>query len=615
MDFKFDPSDPKFEYIDTIDKANSALEKLEAEKIIGVDVEATSLDPYNGLLLMIQVASPSISYIFDARKLDLRNFKRFKDLLENKESIKILHNGKFDYKYIKVHTGISLDNIFDTMLTEAILNSGLGKAYYSLKSLAVDYLNYTLEKDTRKTFEVATSSSIFTDSQLKYAAIDTLIMFPIFEKQLKKLKKDNLINIAKLEFATTRVVAEMELTGIYINSAKWRDIISNLQSKRDMFAAQFQEAVRPFYNATTVDLFGNVSDMINVNSQVQLMDLFNNKLKLNIPSTGDAILSNVPHPVARILRDYRTYEKLVSAFGDSLLQKINPKTGRVHPEFNQMGTATGRFSCNSPNLQQIPRNSEEAPFRQCINPRPGYKLVVADYSAFEMRILAELSGDVKMVKALNEGLDIHSYTASLMFNKEYTEDFKKLYPDLRQIAKPIGFGLMYGMGPMGLANRLGLETGKTVTKEEGEDYMNRYFSSYPSVRDFLDKTAKTAVRNGWSITPAGRKRWYTKPEKSDPDFRKKVSQIEREAKNHPIQGTNADAVKYALVYIHERLKKEGIDGAITHTVHDEIVTEVREDQAQDWSLIQSDEMVRAAKLFIKKVKVISEPFVSDVWEH
>ena len=297
------------------------------------------------------------------------------------------------------------------------------------------------------------------------------------------------------------------------------------------------------------------------------------------------------------------------------MEKINKKTGRVHPEFNQMGTATGRFSCNNPNLQQIPRNSEEAPFRLCINPRPGYKLVVADYSAFEMRILAELSKDEKMVHALNEGLDIHSYTASLMFNKEYTPDFKKKYPDLRQIAKPIGFGLMYGMGPMGLANRLYMETGKPVSKEEGEDYMNRYFSSYPSVRDFLDKTAKAAVRNGWSITPAGRKRWYNKPEKDDPEYRKKVSSIEREAKNHPIQGTNADAVKFALVYISEKLKENKIDGGITHTVHDEIVTEIREDQAEDWSKIQSDEMVRAAQLFIKHVKVISEPFVSDVWEH
>jgi DNA polymerase-1 len=160
-----------------------------------------------------------------------------------------------------------------------------------------------------------------------------------------------------------------------------------------------------------------------------------------------------------------------------------------------------------------------------------------------------------------------------------------------------------------------MEMGRTVTKEEGSDYINKYFASYPSVKSFLERTSKQAVRNGWSITPAGRKRWYKKPEAGDPEFDKRIGQIEREAKNHPIQGTNADAVKYALVFISERLRKEGIDGAITHTVHDEIVTEIREDQAEAWSKIQSEEMVRAGKLFIKKVSVVSDPFVSDVWEH
>jgi len=226
-----------------------------------------------------------------------------------------------------------------------------------------------------------------------------------------------------------------------------------------------------------------------------------------------------------------------------------------------------------------------------------------------MRILADLSGDEKMIKALREGLDIHSYTASLMFGKPYTADFKKKYPDLRQIAKPIGFGLMYGMGPTGLAGRL------DVSPEMGKDYMEKYFASYPSVRKFLDTQAKTAVTKGWSATPGGRKRWYKRPEKSDPEYRRKMSNIQRQAKNHPIQGTNADAIKYALVFLHERLAKEGVDGAITHTVHDEVVCEVREDQAEDWAKIQSDEMVRAGELFIKEVPVISDPFVGDVWEH
>ncbi len=615
MELKFDQKNPKYEYVVDMEQAAKVLDILEKTKVVGIDVECTSLDPYSSTLLTVQIGTEDTSYIFDARKLDLKNFQRFKDFLENTAILKIFQNGKFDYKQIKINIGASVTNMYDTMLAEVVLNSGIGKAYYSLKELSRKYLQLDLKKDVRGTFEGVTQNKSLTEDQLKYSALDTLVMFPIFDQQLEALKKENLINIAKLEFAATRVVGEMELAGIYINEAKWRDIMKGLSEKRNILAKQFQDAIRPYYSQNMVDLFGNQSDVINMNSQQQLMDLLNNRLYLNLPSTGDPILQAVDHPIVKLLREYRGYEKLLSAFGESLLAKINPKTHRLHPEFNQLGTATGRFSCNNPNLQQIPRNSEEAPFRECINPAPGYKLVTADYSSFEMRILAELSGDKKMIDALNQGLDIHSYTASLMFNVPYSDDFKKKYPELRQIAKPIGFGLMYGMGPVGLALRIATETGKQVTKEQGEDYINKYFSSYPSVKDFLNRIAREAVQKGYSLTPAGRKRWYQKPEKNDPEYRKKASRIEREAKNHPIQGTNADAIKYALVNLYERFKTEGIDGHLTHTVHDEIVSEVREDQAEAWAAIQSEEMVKAAQLFIKKVSVRSDPFVGDVWEH
>ncbi len=614
MEFKFDLKDPKYEYITDIDGLNRAVEILEKQRVIAVDVESTSLDPFTGTLLMIQISSEDTCYVFDTRSQNLGEIERFKNLLENSSIVKLLHNGKFDYKFIKTKTKIEVVNIFDTMLAELVLTAGLGGRYFKLTDLAKQYCDIDLDKAIRSSFYNMSPNSRFTEEQLKYGALDTLVLFPIFEEQLKRLQKENLLDIAKLEFATTRAVGNMELTGIYLDKEKWRNILVDLAIKRDAYLKEFQDAVRPMFNISTTDLFGNITDAININSQVQLMDLFNNKLKLNLPSTGDAILNNVSHPVAKMLRNYRKYEKLLSAFGEGLLEKINPVTGRLHPEFNQLGTATGRFSCNNPNLQQIPRNSKEAPFRTCFNPRPGYKLVTADYSSFEMRILAELSQDAKMVKALNEGLDIHSYTASLMFNKEYSADFKSKYPDLRQIAKPIGFGLMYGMGSMGLANSLEME-GVSVTKEVAQDYMDKYFASYPSVKKYLDSMADSAVKKGYSKTPAGRKRWYHKPEKDDPEFKRKVSQIQREAKNHPIQGTNADAIKYALVYLNDRMKREKIDGGIILTVHDEIVSEIREDQAENWAQVQSDEMVRAAKLFIKTVGVKSDPFVGDVWEH
>jgi DNA polymerase I len=612
MDLKFDTKNPKYEYITNIDQANKALEKLEKEKIIAIDVEATGLDPYNSNLLLVQIGPADISYIFDARKLDLRNFPRFKQLLEDRSKIKLLQNAKFDYKMLKTHVGVEINNIYDTMLAEGVLSAGLGKRL-GMQNIVPRYVEIDIDKSMQKSFEGQIAR--VTKDQLRYAAIDTMILFPIFEAQTVKLKELELINIAKLEFAVASVVADMELAGIYINKKMWLDIIRNLETKRGEIAEEFQHIVRPYYKTTQNDLFGGVADSININSQSQLMDLFNNKLGLDMTSTGSAILTSVDHPVVNLLSKYRGYEKLISAFGESVLNQINPKTNRIHPDFLQLRTATGRFACANPNIQQIPRNSVEAPFRECVNPQEGNLLVVSDYSSFEMRILAELSGDQKMIKALTDDLDIHSYTASLMFNKPYTTDFKKQFPELRQIAKPIGFGLMYGMGPMGLITQIEAQTGNRITAEESEDYINKYFASYPSVKQFLDKMSRDAIRNGWSATPAGRKRWYSMPDKTDPDYRRKMANIQRQAKNHPIQGTNADSIKYALVFVSERMKKEKIEGNVILTVHDEIACEVRKDQAQDFASVLSEEMIRAGELYLKKVPVKSDSFVGDVWEH
>jgi DNA polymerase-1 len=609
MELKFDKDNPIFSYITNEKDVGGALEELERQKVVGVDIEGTSLDPYSSTLLTVQIGTPEKSYIFDARELRLGEIPRFREFLEEGKIIKILHNGKFDYKHIKQNLGISICNIFDTMLTEAVLNAGLHNSYYSLRSLAEKYAGVDLKKSVRETFEYVTPSTKLNESQLRYSAIDTLILFPVFEEQLKKLKKENLVDIAKLEFATTRVVGDMELNGVHIDVKRWRQIIKDIAVKRDEYAKKFQEAIRPLFRANSIDLFGNFGDSININSQVQLMDLFNNKMHLNLPSTGDGILELCDDPVVKILREYRGYEKLVSAFGDNLLSKINKKTKRIHPEFNQLGAATGRFSCNNPNFQQIPKQTEDAQFRSCFNPEPGYKLVTTDYSTMEMRIMADLSGDRSLIEAFNSGVDVHSHTAALMFGIPYSDDFKEKYPDERFAAKSINFGLMYGRGPTSLAKQLG------ISPERGREYLQKYFKSYPGVRKYLDKVAKEAVKRGWSTTPAGRKRWYNKPDKSDPEYSRKIGHIQRQAKNHPIQGTNADAIKYALVFLNDKIKEKGYDAKIILTVHDEVVCEVRDEQAKEWAKIQQNEMIRAGKLFVKNVPIESEPFVGEVWEH
>lgn len=617
MELKFDIENPSFDYITDHEKAQEALKDLEKEKIIAVDIESNSLDPYTGEMFMVQLGKADHAYIFDTREVDLNKLPLFKKLMEDPKIIKILQNCKFDYSYIKINYDVEITNMFDTMLADGVLNAGYNRSL-KLEEIANRRVEPGIlgnKEKLQKSFARLPRNTRISPEQRAYAAIDVLILFPIMESQIRLLHKEDLLKIAKLEFATAPVVAKMELAGVYIDTKKWRDIIANLKIKRNELAKKFQDEVRPYFDTQQFDLFGGKADVINLNSSVQLMELFNGKLGLDLPSTSDGVLARESHPIVKVLRDYRSYEKLISTYGEKLLAKINKKTKRLHPEFLQIRTATGRFACNNPNLQNIPRNSEEAPFRECFNPEPGYKLVVSDYSGFEMRILAELSGDRKMISALNRGLDIHSYTASMMFNKPYSADFKKEYPELRQIAKPIGFGLMYGMGPMGLTSQVYMWTGKEITVEDGEDLIKKFFASYPSVEKWLNDTARSAIRRGWSTTPAGRKRWYDIPDRTDPDYRRKMGAIQREAKNHPIQGTNADAIKYALIFVDDYIKKHNIDGKIISTVHDEIVCEVSEDIAEEFGEILSQEMIRAGELFLKKVKIKSDAFVGDVWEH
>ena len=608
MEFKFDPENPKYEYITERSHYDKVIKELEGVNVVSVDTETTGFDPHTCKLLLFQISSPDKSYIIDARALNIADLPEIRDILEDQKKIKLLQNAKFDYKFIKKHTGIEMYNIYDTMLAEGVLTAGLSAKMSSLKVLSKDYLGLDMDKNIRKSF-IGLKDINFSEDQLKYAAIDTFVLFPIFEAQIPKLKMQGVVDTAKTEFAVTKVIGEMELKGVYINKSKWSDIIKNLKVRRDELTNEFYDKISGFYEYNSIDLFGNSTPPININSNPQLLELFNKRVGLNLPSTGDPILETVNHPLVSTLREYRKYEKLISAFGESLLEKINPVTKRIHPEFNQMGAATGRFSCNNPNLQQIPRNQPEAPFRECFNPAEGYKFVISDYSSMEMRILADLSGDEKFITAIRNGYDLHSYTAALMFGLEYSDDFKKKHGDLRQAAKAINFGLMYGMGPGRLAAQI------NVTPELGKEYMEKYFASYPSVRTFLKRVADDAVRKGYSVTPGGRKRWYKMPDKNDPDYKKLIGSIERQAKNHPIQGTNADAMKFALVSLYERIKRDKIDASILLTVHDEIVTECADEQADTFKDILSEEMVKAAEVFVKKVPIASDPFVGDVWEH
>lgn len=591
---EFDPKNPPYEFIQDQEEVAKAAEELKKKEILAVDTEGTRLDPHDTDLLLVQVGTPQKVYIFDVQKV---NLDPVKPLLEDPKRLKLVQNGKFDYEMLKVNRNITLENIFDTMLAERILTIGISREN-SLEAIARRHLGIQLDKSIRKTFG---KTEAVAKKQLEYAAMDALVLFPIFKKQFKQLQQEKLVKVAQLEFRCLPVVAEMEIRGSYIDVKKWRENLHQLKEKRDLAAARIQEELRPLYQNTQVDLFGNHVDVVNLNSPLQILEAFR-KVGLDLPSTGEAILRRTDNPLAKMLLDYRGYEKLISAFGENLLAKINSKTKRIHPDFMQIGADTGRFACSNPNLQQIPKDSA---FRDCFVPAPGFKFIVADYSQIELRIMAELSEDPVFMKAYKEDEDLHTLTASQMYGVPMEQVDKKM----RFNAKSINFGLMYGRGAASLASQL------EVSVDEAKVLLNKYFRTYGKVRRWLDSAARDAIRKGYSTTLAGRKRWYTLPDKSDPDYERQISHFERQGKNTPIQGSSADMTKYALVYVYDKIREKGYNSFPVHTVHDEIVLEVQEDQAEEVRDMVEREMVRAGKQLLKKVPVKVDAVVSDVWEH
>lgn len=554
--------------------------------VLAIDTETTGLNPITDSLLLVQIATPEKVYVIEAREVDLRHVK---NALENSQIVKILQNAKFDYKFIKAKLGISIVNIFDTMLAERVLTTGISRAI-ALSQITKKYLDINLEKSIRTSF--VNLSAPMTNEQFDYAAQDAAVLFLLYPQMKWELEKLELADVAKLEFDAVIPISEMELEGVLVDVVKWREIIKDHEVKRDQLQKETLELLGS--NATQKTLFGDVQQ-INLNSQKQVISAFS-ELNISLEDTSEAQLNQVDHPAAKKLLEYREHDKIITSFGETFLNLINPLTGRIHPNFQQIGADTGRLSCQNPNLQQIPSF-----FRSCFICPPGYSVITCDYSQAELRILAHLSQDPKFCKAFRDGGDLHATTASQMFKVP----IDKVTKEQRGQAKTINFGLAYGRGPASLALQLG------VSSDKAEKLIKSYFKSYSGIEAWLNTAAMSAVEAGYSLTPFGRKRFYTMPDPRDPEYKKQIGGIQRKGKNTPIQGSNADMIKYALIFINERLKE--FDAKLVNTVHDEIVVEAKDDQAEKVFEIVKNEMVRAAEIFITAVPFVVDGILAPHW--
>lgn len=403
------------------------------KKSIAVDTETKGRNPYTKRILSLQLGDPDNQWVIDCRTTDIRQFK---ELLESKKLL--LHNAKFDYKFLK-HAGITIEDIWDTMLAECVLYCGHEAHGYSLQAVTERYLDIHLSKDTRGDF-YKIESEPFTDKQVEYAALDVTYLHKIAEAQFKELEKYGLLYAADLEFKVTKAFADVEYNGMYLDPESWGHNAVAFEQKVLDLTYELDEIIKASglkYPVVSFgeDLFGEkIRELkINYNSPQQIKTLLSD-LGISVENTNNRTLvtSKSRHAFIPKLIEYREASKRANTYGQAFLDNINPATGRIHSDFWQV-LNTYRVSSNNPNLQNIPSTNE---FRNCFKPRPGYKWVSIDYASQELRLMADFSEEPGFIDVLNRGEDLHCYAGSMMFKRTITKEDK----DLRTKAKTINFG-------------------------------------------------------------------------------------------------------------------------------------------------------------------------------
>lgn len=519
-----------------------------------------------------------------------------KPIFEDASVRKIGQNIKYEYIVLSNY-GIKLaGEFFDTMVASYLLNPS--KPNHNLEEISIEYLNHKMttpiEELIGKGKKAITMDLVDVDKVCAYCCEDsdvTLRLARILKKEIADKSLDDLFY--KVEMPLIEVLASMEITGVSIDKEYLADLSSEMEKK---------------LSALTKSIYEMAGQEFNINSPKQLSEILFEKLKLPVirrtktgNSTDEEVLTKLAsmHKLPQTLLEYRELSKLKSTYVDSLPDLLNPKTHRIHTSFNQAVTATGRLSSSGPNLQNIPIRTEEGrKIRKAFIPSGKDRLLLsADYSQIELRILAHMSGDKHLMKAFKEGLDIHSFTASLVFNI----DEKSVTGEMRGMAKTVNFGIIYGMSPYGLSQSLNIDVNKA------KDFIDAYFERYPDVKQYMESLMAEAREKGYVTTILGRRRYI--PEINSPDMRMRQF-AERTAINAPIQGSAADLIKVAMININGKLAKKGLGTKMTLQVHDELVFDVPKKELEESCRIVKDGMENVIKL---KVPVEAHMEVGKNW--
>ena len=592
--------------ISSQDLLEKVIKNASKAKTIAIDTETTGLDYMDTDLVGISLSyKPGEAYYIPINHQDdtVNQLKlnvvldALKPVLESSKNKIIGQNIKFDRNVLAKY-GINISSIKnDTMMMSYVLDASATR--HNLDALSSYYLNYktsTFEDVAGKGVKQITFDQVPIEEATNYAAEDADITLRLYEELNPKL--ESVVSLKKLndeiEIPLIEVLSEMEQNGAILNSKILSSQSKDLENRIKKLEKKAYEIA---------------GEEFNLGSTKQLREIFFDKLNYRIikktpggqPSTDEKVLVELAeeYELPEVLLEHRTLSKLKSTYTDKLPGQISETTGKVHTSFHQAVTTTGRLSSSDPNLQNIPIRTEDGRrIRQAFEPSKGHRFISADYSQIELRIMAHISKDIGLLQAFQEGEDVHSKTASEVFDVAIEE----VTADLRRNAKAINFGLIYGISAFGLGKQLG------ISRNLAAEYMAMYFEKYPGVKKYMESTKDFASQNGYVETLFGR-RLYLRDINASNAIRRQAS--ERAAINAPVQGTAADIMKIAMIKTHQAIKAENVKAKLILQVHDELILDTPKKEIDSVINLLTDSMMGAASL---DVPLEIDVGVGDNWD-
>jgi len=580
--------DHKYQLVDNKDDASRLYDFLRTKEILSLDTETTSTNPIDAELVGLSFAVEENKAYYVAipanREEALQYVNIFKPLYENTETLKVGQNIKYDYEVLRNY-GVDIQGpMFDTMLAHYVLQPEL---HHNMDFMAETLLHYRTvhieELIGPKGKHQKNMRDLRPDEVYEYAAEDadvTLKLKNVLEPMLKEKGMERLF--WDIEMPLVKVLADMELNGVCLDTDSLKETERIFKERMAQYEQHAYELAGETFNISSPKQVGDI-----LFGKMQLLDK-PKKTRTGQYVTSEEVLLQLRDkaPIVDDILNYRGLKKLLGTYVEALPQLINKRTGHIHTSFNQAVTATGRLSSSDPNLQNIPvRDDDGKEIRKCFVPEPGCLFFSADYSQIELRIMAHLSGDENMIEAFREGLDIHRATAA----KIWKEPLDEVTDAQRKKAKQANFGIIYGITAFGLAQRMGIPNG------EARQLILDYFATFPKVHAFMESAIATAREKKYAETMFGRRRYL-------PDIDSKNGTVrgfaERNAINAPIQGSEADIIKIAMIRIWRRFKEEGIRSKMILQVHDELNFSVYPEEKDKVENIVLTEMQNACKLSV-----------------